>query len=83
MTDELQTPCYYIRSDGFRYHVSYEDGRCYGRSQFLGTYGLRDPRDVIKADIRAHWDERNGIPLYVESDHGNVQRSRAIRLRRR
>ena len=36
--------------------------------------------ELIKAHIRAR-PERNGIPLYYLSDHGNLHRGRAIRLR--
>jgi hypothetical protein len=81
---ELDTPCYVIRSDGFRDHVSYEDGWCYGRSRFLGTAaGDENPRDLIKADIRESFDDRNGLPVYFMSDHGNVSRARCVRLRKR
>ena len=74
-----QTPCYVIRTNGFKDFVSYEDDWCYAGSTYLGA-GEDDPRDIIKADIRDHWNERNGLPIYFISDHGNEFRVRAIRL---
>jgi hypothetical protein len=74
-------PCYVIASNGFKSSVSYEDDWCYGRSRHLATVASGE-RDVIKADIRRQPDERNGLPIYSISDHGNVSRVRAIRLRR-
>lgn len=78
------TPCYVISSNGFSDSVSYQDDWCYAQSAYLG-HSASDvrPEDIIKADIRRHWDERNGIPIYFISDHGNERRTRAIRLRRR
>ena len=83
MTDR-QTPCYVISSNGFVDTVSYVDDWCYGSSAYIGreTKG-RSARELIKADIRRHWDERNGIPLYFVSDHGNESRARSIRLQSR
>jgi hypothetical protein len=84
MSDDMTTPCYVISSNGFKDRVSYQDDWCYGRSEYIGAEDdRRTARDVIKLDIRAHWNERNGIPIYFVSDHGNVHRSRAIRLRTR
>ena len=82
----MTTPCYVISSNGFRDSVSYVDNWCYGKSEYLGSprevdYGTT--RSLIKDDIRRHFDERNGIPIYTISDHGNEGRTRAIRLRRR
>lgn len=74
----MEGPCYVISSNGMRESAGYVDGWCYGPSEHLG-YG-DDPRDIIKADIRKHW-ERNGIPCYFVSDHGNESRIRSIRLR--
>ena len=80
----MDTPCYVIASNGFREQVSYQDDWCYGRSEHLGSaVEWEDVREMIKAEIRRHWPERNGIPIYLVSDHGNVSRGRAIRLRRR
>jgi len=80
--EDFDRPCYVIASNGFRESVSYEDDWCYGKSRQLGTTsGDEDPRDTIKADIRKAPAERNGLPLYFVSDHGNVSRRRAIRLR--
>jgi hypothetical protein len=83
MRDEMETPCYVISSNGFRDSVSYEDGWCYGPSEYIGCDDdTRAARDVIKADIRANWNERNSIPVYFVSDHGNVSRVRRITLRK-
>ena len=85
----METPCYVISSNGFRDSVSYKDDWCYGRSEHLGyatdfawNHRQETARDLIKADIRQHLDERNGLPIYTISDHGNTERVRAIRLRR-
>jgi hypothetical protein len=82
MRDDIETPAYVITSNGFRDSVSYEDGWCYGKSRFIGSATGDNARDLIKADIRACPNERNGLPVYSVSDHGNVQRIRAIRLRK-
>ena len=80
---DFVTPCYVISSNGFRDSVSYQDDWCYGKSRHVGTTGGdENPRDLIKADIRQRPSERNGIPVYHVSDHGNVMRVRAIRLRK-
>lgn len=76
--DDLITPCYVIYSNGMRDTIEYRDDWCYAKTAQIGT-----TRADIKRDIRKHWDERNGIPIYNVSDHGNVTRGRAIRLRRR
>jgi len=82
--EDMITPCYVVSSNGFKDSLSYQDGWCYGASQYLGTSSDDDEiRRLIKADIRAHYDERNGIPMYFVSDHGNISRRRAVRLRRR
>lgn len=79
----METPCYVISSNGFRDSVSYQDDWCYGRSEYIGhDDDSRTARDIIKLDIREHFAERNGIPVYFVSDHGNIHRSRAIRLRK-
>jgi len=80
MTDEMVTPCYVIGDK----HVTYQDDWCYGRSMMLGSKPLDDveARQWIKAHIRECPEERNGLPLYYVSDHGNVHKARAIRLRR-
>lgn len=77
---EMQTPCYVISDRG----ISYEDDWCYGKSEYIGRTADDWQGDlaILKADIRTHWNERNGIPLYKLSDHGNLHRSRSIRLRR-
>lgn len=81
---EMETPCYVITSNGYRDSVSYQDDWCYGASSYIGKESETETaRDLIKADIRAHWAERNGLPLYWVSDHGNVNRVRRVRLRRR
>jgi hypothetical protein len=81
---ERETPCYVISSNGFRESVMYVDDWCYSKSGYIGTSADDDKlREMIKADIRAHWPERNGIPLYFVSDHGNESRLRSIRLRRK
>jgi hypothetical protein len=76
--DDIDRPAYVIGPKG----ASYEDGWCYGRSRYLGD-AVDDAaaRALIHADIRQHPD-RNGLPLYYLSDHGNLHRSRAIVLRR-
>ena len=77
---ERITPCYVIGSQG----VGYEDEWAYGPSEWLGhASDWSDVKAHIKADIRRHWTERNGIPIYTISDHGNEERVRSIRLRRR
>lgn len=77
--NEMDRPCYVIGPKG----ASYEDGWCYGKSRYLGDAGGDDQaRAMIHADIRAQPTERNGLPLYYLSDHGNLHRSRAIRLRK-
>lgn len=82
MRDDLETPCYVISSNGFRESVSYEDGWCYGPSRYIGhDTDSRTARDVIKLDIREQINERNGLPLYYISDHGNVSRLRRVTLR--
>lgn len=48
-------------------HATYEDERV-------------EDRRAIVADIRRHRD-RNGIPLYTVSDHGNVRKVRRVTLR--
>ena len=79
----MDTPCYVISSNEFKDSMSYEDGWCYGPSEYLGTaVDWSDVRDIIKADIRKHFAERNGLPIYTVSDHGNEGRTRAIRLRK-
>lgn len=79
----METPCYVIASDGYRESVSYQDDWCYGRSQFLGTVTeLENARELIKDHIRQRPTERNGLPLYTVSDHGNENRARRITLRR-
>ena len=80
--DDLETPCYLIASDGFRDHVSYVDGWCYGETRYIGSTA-GNPREIVKADIRERFDERNRLPLYIQSDHGNVERVRRITLRKR
>lgn len=82
MNEELETPCYIISTDGFRDTVSYKDDWCYGPSRHIATISNGDARDRIKADIRECPGERNGLPIYFVSDHGNVSRRRAIRLRK-
>jgi hypothetical protein len=78
MSELVEGPAYVISDKG----VSYEDGWCYGPSRFLGRYGDDDDaRALIHSDIRKAWSERNGLPLYYLSDHGNLHKSRAIRLR--
>ena len=80
----MTTPCYVISSNGFKDSLSYEDDWAYGKSEWLGhTTEWDETRNLIKDDIRAHFDERNGIPIYSISDHGNESRVRSIRLRRR
>lgn len=80
--DELQKPCYVISSNGFKDFVTYEDDWCFGPSRFLGQFvEYDDARNCIKADIRAQIGERNGLPLYTVSDHGNINRIRTIKLR--
>ena len=75
--EEPETPCYIIGPKG----VSYQDDWCYGSSAYLGdAQGDDEAREIIKAHIRER-PERNGIPLYYLSDHGNLHRGRAIRLR--
>jgi hypothetical protein len=74
------TPCYVARSDGWRTHVSYQDDWCYGPSQHVATLSVDDWRATVRADVRRH-PERNRIPLYWVSDHGNVNRVRRITLR--
>jgi hypothetical protein len=82
MSDRI-TPCYVISSNGFTDKVSYQDDWGNGRSEYIGTEGGRTTaHDLIKTDIRQHWTERNGIPVYFISDHGNEERIRAVRLRR-
>lgn len=81
MSDEMETPCYVIESNGFRDSVSYKDDWCYGRSEFLGTTAT-GARELIKEDIRRHFSKRNRIPIYYVSDHGNVSRARRITLRK-
>lgn len=77
--DGKVTPCYVIGPKG----VSYEDGWCYGASRYLGNaVEDGDARALIHADVRKAPGERNGLPLYYLSDHGNLHRSRAVRLRR-
>jgi hypothetical protein len=78
----METPCYVIASNGFRDSVSYEDGWCYGKGEFLGHALNDNARDIIKAHIRKAPKERNGIPLYSVSDHGNISKLRRITLRR-
>jgi hypothetical protein len=83
-SEEFQTPCYVVESDGFRDSVAYVDGWCYGKSERIGTaVEWAEVRAMLHRDIRAHWTERNGIPVYTVSDHGNINRVRAIRLRTR
>lgn len=80
---DYEIPCYVIASDGFRESVSYQDDWCYGKSEHIGTVsGEENPRDLIKADIRRHFQERNRLPLYYVSDHGNMSRVRRVTLRR-
>ena len=77
--EDFERPCYVIGDKG----VSYEDGWCYGKSRWLGRASDdAQTREIIKADIRKAMSERNGLPLYRVSDHGNVVRVRAITLRR-
>ena len=83
--EDFERPCYVIGDKG----VSYEDGWCYGPSRYLGrardfalNHRTETEREIIKADIRKAMSERNGLPLYRVSDHGNVERVRAITLRR-
>jgi hypothetical protein len=80
--DEIEKPCYVISSNGFRESVSYLDDWCYGKSEFLGeTPSTEHARELIKDHIRARIGERNNLPLYFVSDHGNVSRRRCIHLR--
>jgi hypothetical protein len=80
--NEMETPCYVISDTGFKTNVSYQDDWCYGASKFIGTIRHdEDARELIKQDIREN-KERNGIPVYHVSDHGNIFRVRAIRLRK-
>lgn len=85
MRDTLETPCYVISSNGFKDSISYEDDWCYGKSRYVGATGEgRDAaREIIKRDIRERFEERNGLPLYYVSDHGNIMRIRRVSLRRR
>lgn len=84
MREDFDRPCYVVSSNGFRDSVSYEDGWCYGPSRFLGTaVEESEIKTLIHADIRAKFEERNGLPLYFVSDHGNISRRRSVRLRRR
>jgi hypothetical protein len=78
MKPDMETPCYVIGDKG----VSYEDGWCWGRTEVLGPAGSdAESRALIYAHIRQAPEERNGIRLYYLSDHGNLHRARAIRLR--
>jgi len=82
--DTENGPCYVITCNGFRLAVAYKDDWCYGPSRHLGTADDDEAaRQIIKADIRQHWTERNGLPVWTISDHGNACRIRTIRLRRR
>ncbi len=61
--------------------ASYEDGWCYGPSRYLGdAVDDAKARALIHTDIRQHV-ERNGLPLFYLSDHGNAHRARAVTLR--
>lgn len=79
-------PCYII-DDGARGGslVSYKDGWCYGPDRVLGRVidNEEEARDIIARDIREAFDERNGLPVFRVSDHGNVMQVRRVTLRSR
>jgi hypothetical protein len=80
---DIQGPAYVISSNGYKNTVSYIDDWCYGKTAHLGTVSVDDPRQIIKRHIRERFDERNGLPLYFVSDHGNISRQRRVTLRKR
>ena len=83
MREDIETPAYVFSSDGFKTSVSYEDDWCYGKSEHIVTTASdEEARAAVKEHIRRKTQERNGIPCYMVSDHGNVHRTRAIRLRK-
>lgn len=85
-TGEIDRPCYVISDTDTRRgtQVSYEDGWCYGKSEYLGEARADDdPRAIINQHARQKVDERNGLPVYYVSDHGNVDRRMCVRLGRR
>jgi predicted molibdopterin-dependent oxidoreductase YjgC len=80
MNDEIDQG-YVLSCNGMRTTLSYQGG-CWERSEFLGIVADDDEaRAAIKAHIRRNFEMRNGCPVYVVSDHGNIHRRRAIRLR--
>lgn len=86
MLGEIDGPAYIISdTNGWRITATYYDGWCYGPSACLydergGSHEAA--REKIKRHIRQNPSERNSLPLYHVSDHGNVERRRAIRLRK-
>jgi hypothetical protein len=84
MAEQMIIPAYVISDTGYSCVVSYQDDWCYGKSRPLGRASSHEhARKLIKVDIRQGYDERNGLPVYHISDHGNLQRIRCVRLRRR
>ena len=80
----IEYPCYIISSNGFRDSVSFQYDEGYGK--YVGQDDSETTsRDIIKTDIRtgANWNERNGVPVYFVSDHGNLMQVRRVTLRKR
>lgn len=81
MDTQIEGPAY-VYDDGTS-RLSYVDDWCYSATRYIGRYvEWESAREAIKADIRQAPAERNGLPIYTVSDHGNVGRTRAIRLRK-
>jgi hypothetical protein len=76
---------YVISCNGFRSEISYYDGErpihvaTVRPNVDSDTYAAE--RQAIADDIRSHHD-RNRMPLFFVSDHGNVSRRRRVTLRR-